>query len=148
MKDEKGVEIKVGDLIKRRGEVLYADGWKSKLSNKTWKVSKVEDIVYYQDENGNDVPLPLPKKNGAYVIVDESWFTPVDGVKAGGISQKYRIHFNDKERDWKEGDIVQITGNVSEATLKSGKLEKVPDTELHKHVLIVADPLKIKGFAN
>lgn len=149
MKDRDNVEIKVGDFVKREGNVLYADGWKKKLSKKTWKISKIEgEKLYYTDENGNDVELPLPKNEGAFLVVPEAVFEPIQGIKAGGVPSKYRVHGEVEDKDWKDGDIVQIFGNVSKETLDSGRLEKVPDSVEHKHVVVVADPLKVFGNQN
>lgn len=149
MKDRDNVEIKVGDFVKREGLVQYADGWKKKLSKKTWKVSKIEDEkLYYTDENGNYVELPVPKHEGAFLIVPDAVFEPIHGIKAGGVPQNYRVHGDNKSHNWKDGDIVQIYGNVSDDTIKKGTLERVPDDTDHKHVLIVADPIKVFGNTN
>lgn len=149
MKDTYGVEIKVGDLVKRSGKVMYADGLKFKISKKTWKVSKIENNeLYYTDENGNDVKLNIPAVEGGFLVVTEDVFQPVQGVKAGGVPQKYRVHGDVKDKNWKDGDIVQIFGQVSKETIDSGKLEKVPDSVEHKHVLIVADVIKLFGNQN
>lgn len=149
MNDNNNVEIKVGDLVKRTGKVLYADGWKHKISKKTWKISKIEDgKLYYTDENGNDTELTVPKHEGGFLIVSEADFAPTQGIKPGGVPIKYRVHGDVEEKGWKDGDIVQIFGNVSKETLDSGKLEVVPDTLNHKHVLIVVDPLKVFGKQN
>ena len=149
MKDKNGIEIKGGDLVKRCGYVMYADGLKYKISKKTWKISKIEEgNLYYADENGNDVYLPIPKRDGAFLVVNEDNFKSVTGISPGGVPQKYRVHGDDKKMGWKDGDIVQIHGNVSEQTQKSGKLERVPDSLEHKHVLVVADPLRVFGKAN
>ena len=149
MKDTQGVEIKVGDLVKRSGKVMYADGLKFKISKKTWKVSKIEnDELYYTDENGNDVHLAVPKVEGGFLVVSEAVFEPMVGVKAGGVPQKYRVHGDVKDKGWKDGDIVQIFGQVSKETIDSGKLERVPDSVEHKHALIVADVIKLMGNTN
>ena len=135
--------------MKRQGKVMYAIGLKLKLSKKTWKISKIEnDELYYTDENGNDIHLAVPKVEGGFLVVSEAVFEPVRGIKAGGVPQKYRVHGDVKEQDWKDGDIVQIFGNVSKETTDSGKLERVPDTEPHKHVLVVADSVKLFGNQN
>lgn len=147
--------MKEGDLIKRAGLVLYADGYKRKVSKKTWLVSKVEDgQPLYKDENGNDVLLPLPKNEGEYIVVgDENGVFPehqaIEGIeRGGGVTQKYRVHGDIPEKGWEDGDIVAITGKVSQETIKSGKLELVPDTEPHKHVLIVVDAVLLNKEVN
>lgn len=149
MKDKNNIEIKVGDFVKRYGLVQYADGLKGKISKKTWKVSKIEgDQLFYLDENGNDMILPLPKQEGAFLVVSPDQFEPVPGIKPAGVPLKYRVHGDNKAQGWKDGDIVQIHGTVSKETIDAGTLERVPDTEPHKHVLIVADPLKVFGNQN
>lgn len=149
MKDKNGVEIKVGDLVKRYGLVQYADGLKGKISKKTWRVSKIEgDQLFYLDENGNDTLLPLPKQEGAFLVVSPAELTPVVGINPGGVPLKYRVHGDNETQNWKDGDIVQIFGNVSKETIDAGTLERVPDTLEHKHVLVVADPLKVFGNSN
>lgn len=149
MKDINQVEIKVGDFVKRKGKVQYADGLKEKLSKKTWVVSKIEnDQIYYLDENGNDIHLNVPSIEGGFLVVPEGVFEAQEGIKAGGVPGNYRVHGDVADKGWKDGDIVKIYGQVSDATLKSGKLEKVPDTEPHKHVLIVADVVKLLGNQN
>ncbi len=149
MKDRNGVEIEVGSLVKRYGKVLYADGLKAKLSKKTWRVSKIEnDTIYYADEHGNDTILPLPKNEGAFQVISEEEFAAIPRIKPGGVPLKYRVHEDIADKGWQIGDIVQIYGNVSDDTLKSGKLERVPDETPHKHVIVVADPLKVFGNAN
>ena len=147
--------MKAGDLVKRAGLVLYADGWKRKVSKKTWLISKVEDgKVFYKDENGNDTLLPLPKNEGEFIVVgDENGVFPEHlenevTVRGGGVSQKYRVHGDLSDKNWKDGDIVQITGKVSQETLDSGKLELVPDSVPHQHVLIVVDPILLNNALN
>lgn len=138
MKDENGVEIKVGDYVKRAGYVQYADGLKYKISKKTWKVSRIDgDNLYYLDENGNDTVLTLPAREGSFIMVDHE--TTIEGVKPTGIPQKYRVHGDVPERGWKDKEIVLIYGAVSDTK----KLEPVPDTEHHTHVLVVVDPLRV-----
>ncbi|RJQ33895.1 hypothetical protein C4568_03780 [Candidatus Parcubacteria bacterium] len=152
MTDKNGVEIRAGHLVKREGLVLYADGLKRKVSKKTWLVSKVEDgKVFYQDENGNDTLLPCPKNEGAFLIVgDESGVFPEHQIQTvnitlGGVGQKYRVHGDVPEKDWKDGDIVLIHGTVSKDTIDSGKLELVPDSVEHKHVLVVVDAISLNN---
>lgn len=157
MKDKNDIEIRVGHLIKRCGLVLYADGLKYKVSKKTWRISKVEDDkIFYTDESGQYVNLPLPKNEGAYIVVgDEDGLFPehlpaedVVTIKAGGVQEKYRVHGEVEQYGWQDGDIVAISGQIGKETIDSGKLEKVPNTLEHKHVLIVADPIKVFGNSN
>lgn len=145
--------MKQGDFVKRAGLVLYADGLKRKVSKKTWLVSKVEDgTPFFKDENGNEVALKLPKNEGEYIVVGNEVdgispeFIAPEGVEgSGGVTQKYRVHGNFSEKGWEDGDIVQISGKVSKETLESGKLELVPNTEPHKHVLVVVDPVLLNN---
>lgn len=163
MKDKNNIEIKVGDLVKRCGFVQYApdfpgdDGRRYKVSKKTWLISKIEDgSLFYKDENGNDMPLALPKDEGAFLVVgNDGKFFPehapikkVVNIAAGGVGQKFRVHGDVAAQNWKDGEIVLIHGKVSKETLDSGKLELVPDSVEHQHVLIVADPVKVFGNAN
>lgn len=156
-------DIKAGDLVKRAGYVQYAPdfsgdtGRRYKVSKKTWLISKVENgELYYQDENGNDIRLSLPKDEGAFIVVGkEGKFRPehapikkVVKIDGGGVGQKYRVHGDIPTQNWKDGDIVLIHGKVSKETIDAGKLERVPDTVPHAHVLIVADPIKVFGNAN
>lgn len=159
MKDKNGAEIGVGALVKRCGYVRYADGLKYKVSKKTWVISTVgknkhgEDALFYKDENGNEVTLASPKNEGAFLVVgDSNGFFPehtlsekIIKITSGGVGQKYRVHGDVKERDWKDGDIVLVHGDVSKETIASGKLERVPDSIPHKHLIIVADPIKVFG---
>ena len=152
MTDKNGVEIRAGHLVKREGLVLYADGFKRKVSKKTWVVSKVEDgKVFYQDENDTDILLPCPKNEGAFLIVgDENGVFPEHQIESvnitlGGVGQKYRVHGDVPEKDWKDGDIVLIHGTVSKDTIDAGTLELVPDTVAHKHVLIVVDTVLLNN---
>jgi len=148
MKDKNGIEIKVGDLVKRCGFVQYADGLKYKLSKKTWRISKIEgDTLFYADEYGNNSELRRPANEGDFIVVNEE-STPVPFVRPSGVPHKYRVHVDYGKKNWKIGDIVLIYGQVGEETLKSGKLERVPDSEEHKHVLIIVDPLQVLGNAN
>ena len=62
--------------------------------------------------------------------------------------KKYRVHGDIDAQNWKEGDIVLIHGKVGKETIDSGKLERVPDTLGHKHVLIVVDPVRVFGNTN
>ncbi len=144
--------MKQGDFVKRAGLVLYADGLKRKVSKKTWLVSKVEgDKVFFRDENGNDVLLALPKNEGEFIVVgDENGLFPEYEKPAfidlgGGIEQKYRVHGDIEEKNWKDGDIVLIHGKVSQETIDSGRLELVPNSVPHQHVLIVVDPILLNN---
>lgn len=149
MKDKNGIEIMVGSLIKRCGNVRFADGLKYKISKKTWQVSKIEDgTLYYLDENGNHTKLSLPKNEGAFLVVgDENGVSPEHAKPSfidlgGGVAQKYRVHGNIEEKGWQDEDIVLIHGKVSQEMIDSGVLELVPDSVQHQHVLIVVDALK------
>lgn len=155
MKDKDGQEIKVGSMVKRCGFVRYADGPRYKVSKKTWLVSKIEDGLFYKDENGNDVKLGCKEGIEFLVVGDEKGFfkehaavAKVVKIDGGGVGQKYRVHGDIPAQHWKDGEIVLIHGNVSKETIDSGKLELVPDSVEHKHVLIVVDPVRVKGVFN
>lgn len=163
MKDNNGIEIQPGDLMKRCGYVRYApdgqgdDGRRFKVSKKTWLISKVEgDTLFYKDEGGNDISLTLPKDEGVFLVVgrDEKFlpeYAPVKKVvriDAGSVGQKYRVHGDIPAQNWNDGDIVLIHGKVAKETFDSGKLELVPPTVEHQHVLIVAGPVKVFGNAH
>lgn len=145
--------MKTGDFVKRAGLVLYADGYKRKVSKKTWLISKVEDgKPFFRDESGLDVELRLPKHEGEFIVVGNDSdgiskeFLAPEGVEGnGGVSQKYRVHGDIEDKNWKDGDVVLISGKVSRETLESGKLELVPADTPHQHVLIVVDPVLLNN---
>lgn len=158
MKDKNGNEIKVGHLVKRCGYVQYADEKRYKISKKTWLISKVGNgELYYEDrfigsdgrEVVHDAPLKVPKDEGSFIIVGDKdkgvskEFLPTESVVEAPVGQNYRIHKEDKKKDWKVGDIVRIHGRVAKEVIDRGDLEKVPDTIEHKHTLVVVDPIKI-----
>lgn len=144
MKDKNDIEIKVGDLIKLVGFVQYADGLKEKVSKKTWIVEdlnnlpeKTEDMSYLVIGNTTDGIKP-------------EFIHSLDLVKisTGSVPQNYEVLKDIKEKDWKVGDIVKITGKVSKETLENGFLKEVSNDKAHKHVLIVVDPIATGLLAN
>lgn len=164
MTDLNNKEIKVGDLIKRCGYVTYADGPRFKYSKKTWLVSKIDSCnkcdgecqhPYYKDENGNDMKLGA-KEGIQYVVVGneenglDKEYEPVDDVikiGVGSVESNYEVLKDIKKRNWFKGDIVKIIGNVAFESLEQGYLKEVSLNIPHKHILIVADNIKVGAVA-
>lgn len=148
MKDKNGTKIKKGDYIKRCGFVTYADGPKYKVSKKTWVVTKNEQ---------GELVLPSAAEGIEYLVVgsEKKGFNPeylpvsdVVDVSQGSVPQKYRALKDVGSQNWKKGEVVQITGKVSNGTLERGVLELVPDTTPHQHILMVVDPVLMKPAVN
>ena len=156
MKDKEGTIIKVGDLVKRCGKVLYADGLRSKISKNSWLVSKIEGGELYYNDGERDVKLARPKVEGDFIVVGDSKGISKDfkdvpkvlTIEAGSVQEKYRVLKELKDKGWKKGDVVAITGKVSFDTLEKGWLELVDKDTPNKHSLIVVDSLKVHGKAN
>lgn len=156
--DKEGKEIQVGNLVKKYGPVQYADGVREKYSKKTWVISHVdEDGVYWTDEHGN--PVPLTCKEGFSLVVvghvdtgySEEYAQIQDDavvVRAGSVGQKYRVLKDVDSQGWKAGDLVMIHGTVGKETLERGVLERYDGDEEHKHVIVVADPVKVRNAVN
>jgi len=147
---EETKKIKAGDLVKKVGIVRYADGEREKVSKKTWVVVE-QDGVLSLLLNGDISPV---KKEDRYIVVGNTKkgldkdFAPIQGVSAGSVPVKYRIHKDFKDKGWKKGDIVQIVGKISQETIDSGVLEQVSDKVPHKHVQIVVDPVQVGLLTN
>lgn len=63
-------------------------------------------------------------------------------------AEKYRVLKNIPKFGWVAGDIVEISGKISQDSFDNGLLEKYGGTEKHKHVLIGVDPIRIKPKVN
>lgn len=157
MKDKNKEEIKAGDLVKRCGNVEYADGKRFKVSKKTWLISRVEKDKLYFGEGEEETELARPKDEGDFIVVGnekkgiEKEYLAGNKpfvIDAGSVGEKYRVLKDVPAKDWKKGDVVHIVGKVSFETLHSGWLEKVDKDTPHKHVLIVVDPVLFKNNVN
>jgi len=156
MNDKNKVEIKVGDMVKRCGMVRYADGLRFKISKNTWIISKIEDGELYYEEGGEHIRLARPKVEGDFIVIGDSKgvnkeFKPTIPnitIEAGSVQEKYRVLKDVKDKKWKKGDVVAITGKVAFETLKNGWLEKVDKDTPNQHNLIVVDPIRVIGRAN
>lgn len=149
MKDKNGAEIKEGDIIKRVGKVLYADGLKEKVSKKTW----VAQEVYGQ------LVLPTKGEGVEFLVIGnlneggvKEEYLPLVAEKitinGGSVAENYRVLKDIESKGWQRGDIVKIAGKVSKETLDSGVLERCDDALPNKHVLIVVEPVAINSKAN
>lgn len=140
MLDKNNKEIKAGDFVKKIGVVNYADGPKEKISKNTWIIEEdgrlpeiSDDMSYLVIGNKEEGILPefIPFMQGMLKI------------DVGSVPVNYRVLKDIESKNWKRGDIVRITGNVSLETLKNGFLEKVSDDMAHQHVMIVVDTIKL-----
>lgn len=152
MKDINKRELQVGDLVKKKGIVEYADGPREKVSKKTWVVIEQDGLKLML---GDDIQ-PL-KETEEYLVVGsvkqglEAPYKPLDktlSISEGSTAENYRVLKDIKEKNWKKGEVVRIHGKVSFETLEKGYLEKVSSETEHQHLLVVVDPIKVGLVAN
>jgi len=154
MKDKNNLQIKVGDLVKKCGDVQYADAKRYKISRKTWQVSAITGNELYYNDGIQDSRIPRAKGIDYLVVGDEKGYAPeyapvtkVIAVTAGAVGGNYEVLKDIKEQNWKKGDIVKIHGTVSFDTLEKGFLKQVDDSIKNKHTLVVVDTIKA-GLSN
>lgn len=157
MKDKNKIEVKAGDLVKRCGYVMYADGRRFKISKKTWLISRVEKNKLFFMDGDIETELRRPKDEGNFIVIGDikkgvskefNDVAKILTVSPGSVEEKYRVLKDVPKHNWREGDIVQIIGKVSFETLEKGWLEKVDKDTKHKHVLIVVDPISLQNKSN
>ena len=142
MNDKNGVEIRVGDLVKKEGQVKYAHGPRLKLSKKTWVAGEQDGKLglFLGDawEPFFDHTTYLVVGNIGKGLNKE--YTPLSKIQVATVFQKYRLLKDVPAKNWKVGEVVRTNGKVDP---KDDTFEWVADNIAHQHTVVVVDPIAV-----